>query len=296
MNADIYKWLTNRAKEDTILTELLKLGYLVGQKSWIHAVTSAIFGIFIPIVYDQGKCIWFWVLIVLMILDVIYAYICNEYKNKLYIQRKFSAEVLAEQSALINSMAIEIENLPSWRNKIFKTVSEMVCDAIYRNFKEIYNCETRVSVEYIFDKCVKNSTKIETHVKMSGRKSSHRKVTRKADPLIKRNQYYSYKIFTNNNTGINILSESEIMDEKIWFKNPNNNVNVKRYIGIAVSIGDDSVKFILQIDCLDDIIFGENNTENDVKEFVDHYMTAYINIISLSYLLNLNNKGDIQEV
>ena len=292
-----YKQIDKYRNEDTLWAQFLKLIYSLGQIAWLHTVISACLGILIPILFDNGKIYWGIAMSVLMVLDIIYAHICNKYKEDLYLRRKFASQLLSEQSALINSVAIEIDNNKSWRTTIFKTVSELVCDAIYRNFKDIYNCETRISVEYVFDKIGKNSTKVEPHVKMSGRKSIHRKTVRKASLLSKRKQYYSCKIFTNNNTGINILTEEQISDKNVWYKNPKNHVEVKRYIGIAVSIGDDeTVKFILQIDFLDDIIIGDNNSDHDIKEFVDQYLTTYINIISLSYLLNLNNKRVIQEV
>ena len=53
---------------------------------------------------------------------------------------------------------------------------------------------------------------------------------------------------------MNILEAKEIQNKSIWYKNPENNVDVKRYIGIAVSVLDDEkVNFILQIDFLDEL-------------------------------------------
>lgn len=74
-------------------------------------------------------------------------------------------------------------------------------------------------------------------------------------------------------------------------------INVKRYVGIAVDVYDENeVKFILSIDFVDDFDFGDNNTEEEVKQFIENYLIAYINLISISYLLNLNNKKQIPEV
>ena len=71
-------------------------------------------------------------------------------------------------------------------------------------------------------------------------------------------------------------------------------INVKRYVGIAVDVYDENeVKFILSIDFVDDFDFGDNNTEEEVKQFIENYLIAYI---SISYLLNLNNKKQIPEV
>ncbi len=88
-----------------------------------------------------------------------------------------------------------------------------------------------------------------------------------------------------------------MLNQEIWYKNPNNNTNIKKYIGIAVSIYDENdVKFILEIDFIDDFIFGDNNDDADIKSFIEQYLMSYINIISISYLLNLNNKKEIPEV
>ena len=293
----VIKWLNNQKDEDTILTSFLELGYAIGQKSWIHSIISASSGILIPITIEDKNCVWSIIFSIIMLLDIFYAHICNEYKNNMYILRKFSSEVLSDQSSLIKSIAIEMENNANWKKTIFKTVSGLVCEKIYRNFKDIYKCETRVSIEYVFNKTINRNSNTVQHVKMSARRSNHRATVKKSIPLSGRSQYYSYKIFTKNNKGINILTEEQIKDTNVWYKNPESSVDVKKYLGIAVSIDDkDTVKFILQIDCLDDITFGENNTDEEVKEFIERYLMTYINIVSLSYLLNMNKKKGIPEV
>ena len=101
----------------------------------------------------------------------------------------------------------------------------------------------------------------------------------------------------NNNKGMNILESKEIQNQSIWYKNPENNVDVKKYIGIAVSVLDDEkVNFILQIDLLDDFKFGRNDSEEEIKNFVDQYLLSYVNIVTLAYLLNLNSKKELNEV
>lgn len=202
---------------------------------------------------------------------------------------------MSDQSALLKSIVIEIENNNNWRSKIFKTVSDLVCEKIYGNFKDVFNCETRVAIEYVFNKNIKSTQKTKC-VKMSGRRSKRRATVKKSTSLEKRDKYYSYKIFINNNNGINILNEDELQNQEVWHKS-SDSVNIKKYIGIAVSVYDENeVKFILEIDFVDDFIFGDNNSDEDIKAFIDQYLMAYINIISLSYLLNLNNKKEIPEV
>ncbi len=292
----LLKWLHKKRNEDTTFTQILKLGFSIGQKSWIHAILSAISGIVIPIFYEQSHYVLFILLILILILDILYAYICNVYQQVAYEQRKFASEILADESSLLKSIVIEMENNPNWKNKIFKTVSDLVCEKIYQNFKEVFNCETRVAVEYIFNKSTKTSSKVK-YVKMAGRRSVKRSVVKKSTMLEKRKNYYSYKIFINNNNGVNVLNTDEIQNKDIWYKNPKNNINVQKYVGIAVSVYDENeVKFILEIDFIDNFSFGDNNSDLDVKIFIEQYLMSYINIISISYLLNLNSKKEIPEV
>ena len=225
--------------------------------------------------------------IVIAILDILYAYICNEYQKKLFISRKFTSELLEEFSSLIKSLNIFVQNETEWKSKIFRTTSEMVCEKIYSIFKEVFKCETRISVEYVFQKTIQNRNPVQ-HVKMAGRKSRHRSKTRKSVPLEKKRKYYSYQIFVNNNKGMNILESEKIHDPNIWYKNLENNVDVKKYIGIAV--------IILQIDFLDDFKVGKKDSEEEIKNFVDQYLLSYVNIVTLAYLLNLNSKKELNEV
>lgn len=291
-----FKWLNQKKIEDSTLTQILKLIYSIGQKSWIHAIVTALLGIAIPILFDKGYYLLFGIFIFVLILDVLYAHICNSFQKITFTQRKFASEILEDQSSLLKSIVVEMENNNNWRNKIFKTVSELVCEKIYQNFKEVFKCETRVAIEYIFNKNIKN-TQSGKYVKMSGRRSNKRSTVRKSVTLENRNKYYSYKIFINNNKGINILDEVEMKNQDIWYKNPQNSIDIKKYVGIAVNVYDENeVKFILEIDFIDNFLFGNNNDHSDVKKFIEQYLMAYINIISISYLLNLNNKKEIPEV
>lgn len=292
----IFQWFDKHKNEDTSFMHFLKFMYSIGQKSWIHTIISAVLGIIIPILFDKEKYILFFVFIFLMILDILFAYVCNEYYQLSYTKRKFAQEILLDQSSLLKSVLVEIENNNSWKNKVFKTVSDLVCEKIYQNFKEVFKCETRVSIEYVFKKNTKSEQNVK-HIKMSGRRSNKRSTVKKSVVFEKRKKYYSYKIFLNNNNGVNILDEEKINDENVWYKNPTHITKVKKYVGIAVSVCDENdVKFILSIDFMDDFTFGDNNSETAVKQFIEDYLTAYINLISISYLLNLNNKKEIPEV
>ena len=292
----IYKWFDKHKNEDTSFVQFLKLMYSIGQKSWIHTMISAILGIIIPILYENETYFLFCICIIFTILDILFAYMCNEYYQISYLKRKFAQEILSDQSSLLKSVLVEIENNNSWKTKVFRTVSDLVCEKIYLNFKEVFKCETRVAVEYIFNKNTKSDNNVK-HIKMSGRRSNKRSTVKKSVVFEKRKKYYSYKIFLNNNNGVNILDEEKINDGNVWYKDPSHITKVKKYVGIAVNVCDENeVKFILSIDFMDDFTFGDNNDETEVKQFIEEYLTAYINLISISYLLNLNNKKEIPEV
>lgn len=292
----VWDWIDKIKNEDSGFASFLKWCYAIGKISWIHALVSAAAGILIPIFFEKNCYKSMVGAIVIAILDILYAYICNEYQKKLFISRKFTSELLEEFSSLIKSLNIFVQNETEWKSKIFRTTSEMVCEKIYSIFKEVFKCETRISVEYVFQKTIQNRNPVQ-HVKMAGRKSRHRSKTRKSVPLEKKRKYYSYQIFVNNNKGMNILESEKIHDPNIWYKNLENNVDVKKYIGIAVSVLDDEkVNFILQIDFLDDFKVGKKDSEEEIKNFVDQYLLSYVNIVTLAYLLNLNSKKELNEV
>lgn len=292
----VWDWIDKIKNEDSGFASFLKWCYAIGKISWIHALVSAAAGILIPIFFEKNCYKSMVGAIVIAILDILYAYICNEYQMKLFISRKFTSELLEEFSSLIKSLNIFVQNETEWKSKIFRTTSEMVCEKIYSIFKEVFKCETRISVEYVFQKTIQNRNPVQ-HVKMAGRKSRHRSKTRKSVPLEKKRKYYSYQIFVNNNKGMNILESEKIHDPNIWYKNLENNVDVKKYIGIAVSVLDDEkVNFILQIDFLDDFKVGKKDSEEEIKNFVDQYLLSYVNIVTLAYLLNLNSKKELNEV
>lgn len=292
----LWNLLEKIKKQENTGVYVLRIFYSIGKISWIHAMISTLFSIFIPILYEKKKFVGMRWAIAIVIFDILWAYICNEYQKKLFLDRKFTSELLEEFSSLIKSLNIFVQNEPDWKNKIYKTTSEMVCEKIYNIFKDVFKCDTRISIEYRFQKTFQTKEP-EQRVRMVGRKSRHRCKAGKSIPLERKKKYYSYQIFMNNNKGMNILEEDEIHDPNIWYKNPANNVDVKRYIGIAVSVFDDGkVTFLLQIDFLENFKFGRKDSEEDVKNFVDRYLLPYVNIATLAYLLNLNNGKELKEV
>ena len=293
----VYNALDSIKREDNIITQFLKLMFTIGKVGWIHAVISVIAGIFIPIIWDKGQIGWSVVLLLLTICDIIYAYVCNGYQKRLYEERKFSVELLNELSSLLRSLNIYVVNNENWKEDIFHKTSEMACEKIYSIFRQIFRCETRVSVEYVFDKVNEETFQPETYVKMSGRRSFHRSGGRKAELLETREGYCSYRIFKENNAGTNILNREHINDPEKWHQKPNANTNVSRYIGIAECVLNDRiVRYILQIDFMNDFSFGSTNSEEEVRNFIERYLMVYTNMITFSYLLNFDNAKTIGEV
>ena len=292
----MFRWIDAHKNSDSFFVNFLKMLYSLGKIQWLYTIIITALGLSIPILFENQQYSWVSILSVFWVFVIVFHSICLNYQKKQYKQRVLPAQVLDNHSSLINTLNIEIKSNPQWRSTIFKKISEIVCEKIQRVFIDTLNCNTRVSVEYVFDKKDVNN-KMEKYVKMAGRRSPNRDTCKKSVLLKKRDKYYSYKIFTDNKLGINFLPEEEIRRDNVWYKNPSHENNVKKYIGIAVSVLDDvNVDYILQIDCLDEVTFEKNNTPEEVALFINQYLKAYINTISLSYLLNLNKTKKISEV
>lgn len=294
----IYNWLDKQRKKDTVFSAFLKIIYSFGTSDTLQTIIEIALGIVIPFLCEMKLYKETIILSVIFILDIILRGFCNNYQKRVFVERQFAEAILENLSQIVNSIVIELESHREWKKKIFKTVSELVCEKIYNDFDKIFNCKTRVSVEYTFKEKIQKNTR--QYMKMSGRRSPNRSTCKPKIAMESKKKYFSYKVFHNNDKGIHILDDSKLSDANQWFKNENSDVDVKLYIGIAVSTSklfekNNKVDFILQIDCLDDINFGNNNSDKEIAKFINQYLKAYINIISLSYFLNTVN-GNIPEV
>lgn len=297
----MFDWIDKNKHKDTLGIMTLKLLYIIGKNDIANAIIILFTGIAIPIAFDSKKFLLFWIILIFTVCWIVFNIICKRFKDRKHQQQELAYDVLKNQSSLINTLNIEIKSNPQWKTKSLKTMSEIVCEKIQHMFKDILNCDTRVSVEYIFNK--KGSIdkgRNNRYVKMAGRRSSDRDTCKKAVLLESRNKYYSYRVFTENKSGINILSDEDINGANtLWYHNPSHQHKdkIRRYLGIAVSVTDDNkVDYILQIDCLDDVQIGKNSDEKDIKVFINKYLNTYINCINLAYLLNLNRNKEITEV
>lgn len=288
------RFLNKHKDRNTGFAFFLKFMYSIGSISLIHSLIIASCGICIPIFFELKHYVWFSFFIVILILDTVFDYICSSYKKQRYQDRKFSELVISNLGSLINSMNIEIKSNPLWRNTIFKKTSELVCEKIKQAFKSILDCDTRVSIEYIFDKTTQNG-KLETFVHMSGRRSQNRDICKPAQPLRKKTKYYSYHIFISGEPGIRLVSEEETYDPNTWFRN-NDTPDIKHYIGVAVCVNGDKVAFILQIDLLEEVQFSKTNSDKDIINFIRKNLNPYINIVTQSYLLFIDGNNQMREV
>lgn len=297
LSLKLFNWLDNNKEKETLLVQFCKLLYSFEIEAIPHIVISIILGIFVPILWEISK-VWSIVLLIIFVLENIFYCTCEKYHMRVFDERKFAANILADQSALTNSIAILIHDSNNWKNEIYKKTSDMVCAKIHEEFKTIYKCDVRVSVEYTFEKDFSGIKKICR--KMAGRCSGDRVQAKNSTILSSRKEYYSYKIFKDNMVGIHYLEEKDINDTnpetKKWFKNPKHNVNVVQYIGLANSFNDIDVSFILQIDFLEHFDFGKDNTEDEVSKFINAYLKPYVNTISVAYLLGRNKHGVVGEV
>lgn len=292
-----YDYFDNNKDKDTLFIQICKVLYTFEINAIPHIILSILLGIFVPILWE-ANVIWSLVLLFFFILENIFYCICEKYHVRTFEERKFAADILADQSALSNSIAILLHDSNNWKNEIYKKTSDMVCTKLHEEFKSVYKCDVRVSIEYTFEKEIGGAR--ELCRKMAGRCSNDRAQPKRSTKLSARYQYYSYKIFADNAVGIHYLDEKDINGEesstKKWFKNPRHNINVVQYIGLANSLNDQDVLFILQIDFLERFNFGKNNTEKEVTNFVNAYLKPYVNIISIAYLLGRNKHGMVGEV
>lgn len=292
-----YDYLEKLKSKDGLLTNVAKIIFIIGKQGWVHSIIALIMGVIIPMFLDKGKVIFAIIFIVLAVLDILWAAVCTDYHKRMYVDRRFSTLLLTEQSSLIKSLVIDIQGSKrtDWRKQIFKTCSELACTKIYNIFKDVFKCETRVSVEFILEKPDKNG-KLQKFVQMAGRKSISRDKGRKPVLIDKKEKFYSSKIFLNNNKGLNILRPNEIDNADMWFQH--NNHDVKFYWGIAIcAIEEPHVDFILQIDFFEEELdFIDKTNDEEIRKFIERNLTAYVNLINLSYLLSLNGKKQIEEV
>lgn len=288
-----FSWLDIHKNEDHIFVQILELVYTIEICTFPHVVVSAVIGMIVPIVW--GKSLgWSIFLLALFLAENVGYCICESYHDRAYEQRKLTEDILRDQSNLMSSMSILIHDTSDWKTQVFKKTSQQVCEKIREMFLVVFNSHTRVSVEYTFEK-ESNQNRI-IYRKMAGRTSDNRSEVKKATELSSREGYYSHKIFSEKLIRTHYLTEREINDDHVWYKNPAHTAKVIQYVALVHSFNDADISFILQIDFLGRFSFGDNESGEEVEYFVNTYLKPYVNVVSIAYLLGCNENGKMDEV
>ncbi len=292
----IYNWACSIKKKETALAYLIQFFYKVFSNAAVQTLVTSIAGIIIPLLVNPNEdiCEFCIIIIIFILINIIFG-ICNCYKNKTYINRRFKHHLVNSLSHITNSLTIEVQTNPNYRSNILKTTGDIVCRELHKLCKTIFNEDVRVSIEYIFTKEIDG--KFEKCTKMISRCSPEREVPRnKTFNLnnINRKKYYSNQIFRDNQVGIHFLNNDEITHTNKWYVNPTHTNKVIQYLSIAKSIDNENVAFIFQIDSLTTELFGKNNVE--AQNFANEYLSPYVNILRLAYTLNMNRKGEVVEI
>ena len=176
-----YKFIDDLKEKDSGVTDVLRILYRFGKNPYILPIASPVLGIIIPLLIPNnlGWGISFIVLLTLLIVLNIY---CKNYEKTISEKRKFASETIKNQSSTLNSLCINIRDDKNWKNKVFQKTSELVCEKVRNLFKDVFYCDTRVSVEYTFTKEDKRGNPAK-HVKMSARRSPSRDTVKKSSSV-----------------------------------------------------------------------------------------------------------------
>lgn len=294
----LYNFADTLKDKDGILANLFKFLYGIFSNASIQTVTNTFLGVLIPcIVVKNNKLLWQNCLLTMGSLALINAtfQICNNYKNRNFNDRKFASLIVDRCSWIINSISIDIYKRSNYKNNILKVVGDMVCSEISSICKSIYGIETRVSIEYIFER--NTNGKSESFTKMISRYSPKRQGVRNKAYKInnrERKSYFSNQVFRNNKTGIYFLLRSDIRNPEKWFINPNHENKTVQYLAIAQTVDGQNVSFIFQIDSLSRELFGNNKEE--AEEFANKHLIIFVNLLCLAYTLNMDKNKKVGEI
>lgn len=289
----MYEWLSKNKDNSGVGIAFLKFVYSMVTINWIQPIIDALFAIFISIILgnnsDNWHTWWFISIVCMFILENIGYGFCISYSHREFRERRLYDRILKDVDSVIKSLDIWIQDEYEWKKKIFRKTCDLVCANIHTNFKEIFHSKVRVSIEYSFWN--QNSMSC---IKMVSRYSDSRHIARDRTFFLKdRQKYYSGKILMNNKVGVHFLQGQDFYSG--WYKNEVHNTEIKQYLAVAVSADEQQkVSFVLQIDSLDDSLFGNNKVE--ASDFTDKYLKAYINLIAMAYNINRDNNGNIPEV
>ena len=266
---------------DSLLYIILKLLYLIGKTEWLNSLIMIIVSIFIPIAYDDNMPL-FVGLIIGVIVYFAFTQICISYKKHSEYRSSRLFRALDLHSETLSSVACQVESSEDWQSHFFEPTAQIVCSKIHDFFYNELKINTRVAVEYVFE--TQEANDVVKNIKMVGRQSQKRQNASRVKKLCEKSIYYIYRVFENNNVGINTLSEHQIKDKTIWYRNEKHDSDVKEYWGIAVANKNDEVAFVLEIDFLK----VTKISEKDRQKFISDYMRMFIQTLRLSFLQDGN--------
>lgn len=72
-------------------------------------------------------------------MDILWATVCTDYHKQMYVDRRFSTQLLTEQSSLIKSLVIDIQSSDraNWRKHIFEHAQNLLVQK-YIIFSKMY--------------------------------------------------------------------------------------------------------------------------------------------------------------
>ncbi len=271
----MWNWLDKVKQKNNLWSNTLRFLYSWGKIEWLWDIIGNLILLFIPICWIPSFKLAI-VLLCLFPFCVAFKYICLNYKKHSEYESSRIFRVLDLQSEAISSIACLVEESPTWQDEIFQRTSEIVCSKIHDLFLSELDLKTRVSVEYVEHRTENN------FIIMVGRQSYRRQNGKRTKVLSEKKAYFIYKVFENNNEGVNILEKAELKDENYWHRN--HDVDVRAYWGIAVADNQRDVKFVIQIDFLDDLKMDEQAS----MEFIKLYLNTFTQTLRFAYLQDSN--------
>lgn len=290
----LYKWLDEYKNNDDVFILLLKLLYSFSIKDATHPIISMFLTVLISVLLavdnKNALTVWFWLIVAFWLFETIGYNICILYQRRNFQTRKMYERIISDTDKIINSIGLFVQNNNTWKTHIFKKTCNLVSQCIYDTLYAVYGAKVRVSVEYQFTK------EGEKFSKMISRCSVHHcDPQNKSFKLVDSSKKFFQQVLKGNKIGVHFINKDEFVIKK-WYINEahGKSIIIKQYIGIAASINDTDVAYILQIDSLNKSLFGD--TLEEAESFADIFIKPYINIISMAYTMNTDKYGNIPEV
>ena len=90
----LYSYFRKRRDENNTLINIVKRLYAIGTKKWIHSLTVTVLSIIIPFAISNHYCKTSIALFFILLLDILFDYVCAGYQKGVYIERQFSDQMI----------------------------------------------------------------------------------------------------------------------------------------------------------------------------------------------------------